>query len=98
MDVKIKRCTACGRDIVLVPVEGQGRECCDSRQIPYVRDENSRTIIITSHGQRVKGRQVREARDADGFGWLLHYSACRKQQEMNTVMQQQTLFSPVRPR
>ena len=98
MDVKVKRCSACGRDVVLVSVEGQGRECCDSKQIPYVRDPNSRTIIITSHGQRVRGRQVRDARDADGFGWLLHYGSCRKQQELNAITQQETLFPPLRPR
>jgi len=98
MDVKIKRCTACGREILIVPVEGQGREACDSRQIPYVRDQYSRTTIITSHGQRVKGRQVRDARDADGFGWLLHYATCRRQQEMNAITKQETLFQPVGPR
>ena len=98
MDVITKRCSSCGQLIALVPVEGQGREACQSGQVPYVRDPQSRTTIITSHGQRVKGRQVLEAQDADGFGWLLHYGACRKQQEMNRLMQQETLFPPMRPR
>lgn len=98
MDVKVKRCSSCGQLIALVPVEGQGREVCQNGQVPYVRDPNSRTTIITSHGQRVRGRQVRDARDADGFGWLLHYGSCRKQQEMNAITQQETLFPPLRPR
>lgn len=98
MDVKTRRCKFCGLLIALVPVEGQGYEACRNGQVPYVRDPQSRTTIINSYGQRVRGRQVRETRDADGFGWLLHYGECRQRKEMNELMkQQETLFPPLRP-
>lgn len=97
MDVIIRKCRNCGKLIAMVPVEGQGRIPCQNGQVPYARDPQARGEIITSYGQRVRGRQVMDRKDADGFGWIPHYADCRRTQEMNEIMKQrETLFPTAR--
>ena len=73
----MKKCKACGADIIYIPTYGGEMIPCDPDEVMYWQDRHGSNRVVTRNGEIIRCRLQGEPEKATGLGYAPHWSTCR---------------------
>ncbi len=79
--MEVKKCKACGADIVWVKTKSGRAMPCDAKKVDYQKNYKGSKVIVTDEGDVVRGEIITPTASGlqmiiDGQGYISHFATC----------------------